>query len=265
MFERFLACHAPEWRRCFRSLVDDGHPCNSRRTVRCCGNQVGGILRIRGDSVHSLRVVGIARDTKLFGLRGDRVPAIYVPVTQSGQWPFLGLVARMPDGSEALTRQVVTAVEGAAPGVRIRKVTTMRNEIGDSMFTDRLAASIAGLFGSLALLLAAIGIYGVIAFNVARRTNEIGVRIALGAQRHEILGLVVGSAMKLVLVAVVVGGPLAFVAGRAMRAQLYGVSAYDPILLLLALATLVSVALAATLIPARRASRIDPIVALRAD
>ena len=141
----------------------------------------------------------------------------------------------------------------------------MRTEVADSMFSERLVASIATLFGSLALLLAAIGIYGVIAFNVARRTNEIGVRMALGARRVSILGLVLGSSLRLVLVAVIIGAPLAFGVGRVLQSQLYGVRSHDPGLLLVALALLVAVALLAAAIPARRATRIDPLVALRAD
>jgi ABC-type antimicrobial peptide transport system permease subunit len=171
----------------------------------------------------------------------------------------------MPDGAESLTRRVTQEVEAAAPGVRIRKVSTMRSEVRESMFTERLTASIAMLFGGLALVLAAIGIYGVVAFNVARRTNEIGVRMALGARRGDILGLVLRSALSLVGAAVLIGGPLAFMAGQALRAQLFGVSAHDPVLLLAALGTLVAVALLATSVPARRATRIDPLVALRAD
>ena len=156
-------------------------------------------------------------------------------------------------------------MEAASPGVRIRKVSTMRSEVHESMFAERLTASIAMLFGGLALVLAAIGVYGVVAFAVARRTNEIGVRMALGARHGDILRLVLGSSLALVGAAVVIGGPLAVIVGQALRAQLYGVSAHDPVLLLLALGLLVAVALLATAVPARRATRIDPLVALRAD
>jgi predicted permease len=228
-------------------------------------NPIGATIRIRTDSVRSLRVVGVARDTKMFGLRNERVAVVYAPVTQTGPWPFLGLAVRMPDGLESLTRRITQEVEAASPGVWIRRVSTMRSEVHESMFTERLTASIAMLFGGLALVLAAIGIYGVVAFNVARRTNEIGLRVALGARRADILGLVLRSSLSLVAAAVVIGGPLAFVAGQALRSQLYGVSANDPGLLLLALGILVTAALLATAVPARRATRIDPLVALRAD
>ena len=164
-----------------------------------------------------------------------------------------------------MTRRITLEIVAASPGVRILKVCSMRAEVRDSMFTERLTASIAMLFGGLALVLAAIGIYGVVAFNVARRTNEIGVRMALGARRGDILRLVLRSALSLIGAAVLIGGPLAFLAGRALRAQLFGVSAHDPVLLLTALGTLVAVALLATSVPARRATRIDPLVALRAD
>ena len=226
---------------------------------------IGESIRISSDSTYTFRVIGIARDTKLWGLRSQRIPMVYASTLQTGSWPFLGLAVRIPDGAEVLTRRVLTAVDDAAPGVRIRKVSTMRGDVSDSMFTDRLAASIATLFGALALLLAAIGIYGVIAFNVARRTNEIGVRMALGATRADILALVLRNALTLVVLAVALGAPLAFAAGRAMRSQLFGVSAHDPVLLLVTLGVLVAMALVATSIPARRATRIDPLVALRSD
>jgi putative ABC transport system permease protein len=229
------------------------------------GAAVGATIRMRSDTTQTFRVVGVARDTRMYGLRGERVPVIYAPVTQTGYWPFLGLTVRMPDGSESLTRRVIAEIELAAPGVRIRRVTTMRAEVRESMFTERVTASIASLFGALALVLAAIGIYGVVAFAVARRTNELGVRIALGAQRADILALVLRSSLGLVAAGVVIGAPLAFVAGRTLRAQLFGVSAHDPMLLLGALGVLVAVALVATAAPARRAARIDPLVALRSD
>ena len=140
----------------------------------------------------------------------------------------------------------------------------MRTEVRESMFAERLAASIAMLFGGLALVLAAIGVYGVVTFAVARRTNEIGVRMALGARRGDILRLVLRSSLTLVVAAIAIGGPLAVIAGQSLRPQLYGVSAHDPALLLVALGLLVAVALLAASVPARRATRIYPLVALRA-
>ena len=228
-------------------------------------NPIGSTIRICTDNLCPVRVVGVAKDTKMFGLRGRRVAVVYVPVTQSGPWPFLGLAVRMPDGAESLTRRVTQEIEAASPGVRIRKVSSMRTEVRESMFAERLAASIAMLFGGLALVLAAIGVYGVVAFAVARRTNEIGVRMALGARRGDILRLVLRSSLSLVVAAIAIGGPLAVIAGQSLRAQLYGVSAHDPVLLLIALGLLVAVALLATSVPARRATRIDPALALRSD
>ena len=201
----------------------------------------------------------------MFGLRDAPDLVVYRPVTQSGAWPFLGLAVRVPDGSEALIRRITDAVGAAAPGVRIRRVSTMRAEVRESMFVERMTASVATLFGSLALLLAAIGIYGVVAFTIARRTNEIGIRMALGAQSADVLRLVLRTVLGLVAVAVALGGPLTYVAGQALESQLYGVRAHDPVLLLCALGVLVLVALMATAVPASRAIRIDPLAALRAD
>src|SRR5262249_14960939 len=101
---------------------------------------IGATLRIHGDTTTTRRVIGVSRDRRMFGLRGERVPVIYAPVSQTGPWPFLGLAVRMPDGSEALTRRVTDAIDAAWPGIRIRRISAMRTDVHESMFTERMAA-----------------------------------------------------------------------------------------------------------------------------
>jgi putative ABC transport system permease protein len=132
-----------------------------------------------------------------------------------------------------------------------------------SLFTSRMGAYMLSAFGALALLLSSIGLYGLLAFAVSRRTREIGVRMALGAGRTQVVTMVVRTAMRLVGIGLLVGAVASLGAGRLLRSQLLGVSPYDPATLLAVAALLAGVALAATLLPARRAARVDPIVALR--
>jgi ABC-type antimicrobial peptide transport system permease subunit len=135
----------------------------------------------------------------------------------------------------------------------------------DSISQERLVARLATGFGVLALLLASIGLYGVLTYAVTRRTNEIGLRVALGAQQQDVVRMVLKDALKLVLVGALVGTPLALAATRLLRNQLHDVEPTDPLALGVALLVLTASAVAAALLPARRAARLDPLTALRAE
>jgi ABC-type antimicrobial peptide transport system permease subunit len=141
----------------------------------------------------------------------------------------------------------------------------MQQQVAVSFDQERAVAGLASLFGIVALVLAAVGLYGVTAYNVAQRTNEIGIRMALGADRSKVLGLVLRSAFKRVVIGLVIGLPLAVGAGRLIAAQLYGVQAWDPLALSVAAGSLALCALVAALIPARRAATISPMSALRTE
>jgi ABC-type antimicrobial peptide transport system permease subunit len=134
-----------------------------------------------------------------------------------------------------------------------------------SIREQRLLARLATGFGALALLLAAIGLYGVMTYAIARRTGEIGLRVALGAQRSDVIGMVLRDALRLVLLGVVVGVPLALAATRLLQSQLHDVDSSDPLIIALCLAVLALTALLAALLPALRAARVAPLVALRQD
>ena len=157
------------------------------------------------------------------------------------------------------------ALSEVDPNLTITSVRSMQQQVELSFGQDRAVASLAGLFGIVALLLAAIGLYGVTAYTVAQRTNEIGIRMALGADQSNVLGLVLRSAFKRVVAGLILGLPLAVGAGRLIAAQLYGVASWDPLALAVAAGSLTTCAFFAALIPARRAASISPMSALRTE
>jgi putative ABC transport system permease protein len=147
--------------------------------------------------------------------------------------------------------------------VPVFSVQTMTERIGGQLAADRMIAVLLSIFGGGALLLAAIGVYGVMGYSVAQRTHEIGIRIALGAERRDILKLIVGQGVVLVLIGAGLGLALAFAATRVVKSLLFGVSATDPLTFVLVVVVLIAVALLASYLPALRATKIDPLVALR--
>ena len=144
-------------------------------------------------------------------------------------------------------------------------VHTLDEQVGSSFNSERLIASLSSLYGALALILASVGLYGVAAYTVSRRTNEIGIRMALGANRPRVIAMVVQQAISPIGLGLLIGMPLVVAGGRAIASQLFGLTAFDPIVIGTAITTLAIASVAATMIPARRASAIDPIRALRAE
>jgi ABC-type antimicrobial peptide transport system permease subunit len=155
-------------------------------------------------------------------------------------------------------------IRGMNPDVPV-KVSTMEEALGIAVSTPRFRTVLLGLFAALALLLAMAGVYGIVSFTVSQRTSEMGLRMALGAQRGEIVRLTLASGMKLTAIGVVVGWVAAFAAARVIETMLFEVSARDPIVFLVAPAMLLTVASLASMAPALRASRVDPSVALRVE
>jgi ABC-type antimicrobial peptide transport system permease subunit len=162
-----------------------------------------------------------------------------------------------------LVPSVRHAVAEVDRSLALSEVRTQDQQIDEALVQERLIARLASFFGTLALALAAIGLYGTMAYTVGRRTNEIGVRVALGASRKQILKMVLREASALVLIGMLLGLPLALAAGRLVASQLYGLKASDPLTLSAAIGLLVAVAGLAAYLPARRASKVDPMVALR--
>jgi ABC-type antimicrobial peptide transport system permease subunit len=179
---------------------------------------------------------------------------------------FIGgimLVTSTPSGTlEPLLHKVLAEID---PNLTIIGVKTMQQQIDSSFDQERAVASLAGLFGTVALLLAAVGMYGVTAYAVAQRTNEIGIRMALGADRVKVVRLVLRGAFNRVLIGLVSGLPLAVGAGRLISSELYGVSSWDPLALSVASGGLAICAFFAAVIPATRAASISPMNALRTE
>jgi ABC-type antimicrobial peptide transport system permease subunit len=212
-------------------------------------------------------IVGIVEDAKYQDTRGPAYATSFLPLLQTppGEsvegWVSaieLHVVGR-PQNIEPAVRQSLAGID---PNLTVLKVVTFGEQVARNFNQDRLIARLAELFGLLALVLACIGLYGVTAYAVVRRTNEIGIRMAMGAERTSILAWVMRSALRQVALGMVIGIPVAMAGGRVLADQLYGVKSYDPGMLGLAAAVFIVCALVAAAIPARRASGVDPLVAL---
>jgi predicted permease len=228
-------------------------------------NPVGGRI-CQGEKLDAARtyeVVGVVKDAHYFGLREALEPMVYMPVwraeTGFGRTLCLRTSLEAPALVDAVRRQV-TALD---PGVPVLTTRTIEQQIDQNILVERLIATLASFFGSLALLLAGVGLYGVISYGVTRRTREIGIRMALGAQRAGVLWLIVRDAVVLVAAGAAVGLPAALALTRLVQTFLFGVSPQDPWSLAGGAAVLAAVAALASVLPARRAARVDPVVALR--
>jgi len=232
------------------------------------------------ENVSTYRIVGIVRDAKFAGFALDQParPMFYVPLTQTVTYgnPLMQrlelnshfargllLVTNTPTG--LLEPQVKRALAEADPNLTVTTVRTLQEQLDRSFDQPRAVASLAGLFGIVALVLAAIGLYGVTAYKVAQRTNEIGLRMALGADRKSVIQMVLQGALRRVALGLGLGLPLAVGAGKLLAAQLYGVPFWDPLALGVAAVALALCACCAAIIPAARAASISPMSALRAE
>ena len=210
-------------------------------------------------------IAGILRDAKYNDLRKPAEPMMWVPLAQAS-FKISSVSLRIQAGAEAAaTREARVALTATSPHLMVQKVTTLRAQVDQNTGRERLLLNLASSFGGMALLLAAVGLYGTLAYAVARRTQEIGVRLALGAQRGSVLRLMLYDSLVLALAGMLFGVPLSLAAGYLLRGFLFGVTPYDIATLTGAAAVLGIVALAAAFVPARRASRLDPILALKYD
>ena len=232
------------------------------------------------ENANSYRIVGVVRDAKFagWGLYRPARPMFYVPLMQSVKYANvmmqkLDVVSHFVEGillvtdvqPGALEPQVKATLAGIDPNLTITSIRTLEQQVAITFDQERAVASLAGLFGVVALILAAIGLYGVTAYTVTQRTNEFGIRMALGADRGRVVLHVLGGAFRRVLIGLILGMPLAVGAGRLIVAKLYGVSYWDPLALGIAAAALGCCSLVAAIIPAGRAASISPVEALRAE
>jgi predicted permease len=209
-----------------------------------------------------LAVVGVAQNAKYRLLRYAPEPAIYLPLYQD-YYDQITVHLRVSGSPEAFASPVERAIHEISPDLPLYNVTTLRSSMQLGSIFERLAATLVGSFGFLALFLGAIGIYGVIAYATRQRTHEIGIRMALGAKKSDVLRMVIGQGLKLALIGVAIGVMGAFILTRFLANLLYGVKPTDPLTFVAVSLILIAVALLACYIPARRASKVDPLVALR--
>jgi hypothetical protein len=216
-----------------------------------------------------LNIIGVVRDSRVPGLRGVTPPTVYQGFLQAttgfGQMVLHVRAAR--DSAEIIgpVRDLVQSIERDVPMDTVR---TLADDVDVVLVRERLVATLSSVFGLVALALICIGLYGLMAFTVSRRTSEIGVRMA-GATRSHVRWLVARQALRIILVGLAIGIPAAWIGGRLASRQLssllYDVTSTDPLTTVVAVAVLVTVAMGAGLLPARRAARIDPVIALRSE
>ena len=208
-------------------------------------------------------IVGLVKDTRAGSLREDQRRFVYLPYTQEtdvGGMMFYTRTSIAPEALAPRLRAIVREVDASLP---LTSLKTMRVQIGESLFVERLVAALSAAFGLLATLLAAIGLYGVMSYAVAQRTREIGIRVALGADRRTVLMMVLREVAVLSLLGVAIGLPSGYGLGRLVEAQLFGLTARDPFTFAAATGTLLATAFLAGYLPALRATRVQPMEALR--
>ena len=226
---------------------------------------IGQQVALGSSKYPTATIVGVVADVKRLSLREQPGPEMYVPYTQK-VYPSLltmNVVVRSRAEPDALTGTIRRAIASVDPELPIAKVETLSEVVNDSLAQPRFSLLLMAAFGGLALLLAGVGLYGVISYSVAQRTQEIGIRMALGASRRNVFAVVVGQGGRMAGLGIVVGLAAALVATRTMASFLYGVKPTDLLTLVAVCLLLAAVALLACYLPARRATKVDPMVALR--
>jgi putative ABC transport system permease protein len=224
---------------------------------------MGRCLRIGADTAPCSEVVGIAENMKFGDLGDDESMQMYVPATQSRTTG--AILVRTAGDPRAIAEPLRRAVQQLLPGLGYASVRPLTSVLDPVVRQWRLGATMFSIFGALALLLAAVGLYGVIAYDVAQRMREMGVRVALGAQAADIRRLVLWQGVRVTALGVTLGVIVAFVTVRYVEKLLFDTPAHDPLAFGAAVGTILVVAVLASLIPARRATRVDPVVALRTE
>ncbi|MGB7764080.1 MAG: FtsX-like permease family protein, partial [Candidatus Acidiferrales bacterium] len=219
-------------------------------------------LIIHGLADYHARIIGVVGDVKDKTMADAPTPMMYLPYTQE-RWWVMSFVLRTNGNPSSLAGALQTQIHQIDASLPVEDVRPMTSFISESEGDARFRSTLLGLFGVLALVLATVGIYSVLAYVVAQRTHEIGIRMALGAQQRDVLRLVVGQGMRAVLIGVAIGIAAALALSRLLAQLLYGVGDKDPVTFAAVTVLLTLVALAACYIPARRAMRVDPMVALR--
>ncbi len=218
-----------------------------------------------GKRINDREVVGVVRDAKLRTLTDAPIPHFDLPALQDTYGSFARLVVRAKGKPEALIPAVRSQLRALNSNVALNGVTTLSQELNNSIAATRMATALTGLYGLMALLLAAIGLYGVMTYVVSRRTREIGVRMAIGAQGRDVLRMVIGHGMSLALIGIGLGVAASLGLTRLIQSLLFQVNATDPLTFVVITGSLIVVAALACYLPARRATKVDPMVALKCE
>ena len=226
-------------------------------------NPLGQRISINGETGPFLEIVGVARDSKYRSLEESPTALVYQPLLQAGYQSALNMVVRTNDDPQSMLATVRNQVRQLDSKLPLVDVQTMAQQVNLALLPARAAAWFLGLFGILALVLAAVGLYGVVAYSVSQRTHEIGIRMTLGARPVDVLFMILREGMTLVLIAIVIGLSLAFAATRLLSGFIYGISSTDPLTFGGVAFLLALVALVASYLPARHATTVEPDVALR--
>jgi ABC-type antimicrobial peptide transport system permease subunit len=224
------------------------------------GGQPGG--ESERSEWQNIEVVGVVKDAKYMDLDEKQMPAAFYPHSQHPRFPD-SFIARYDGDPKAFVHAIAAAVSDIDPNLPVGDFGTLAQEVDDSVLNRRLVAQLCSFFATLAVLLACIGIYGLMSYGVTRRTNEFGVRLALGADRRRVVWLVLRETLELVVMGLAVGLGIAPLLGRLVRSFLFGLSPYDATSIVSAITGMTIAALVAAYLPARRAAKVDPMVALR--
>ena len=232
------------------------------RQIAPAGDAIGKRIKHGFKKKQVAEVVGIVGDVKFAGLDKETKPEMYAPFTQ-GPWPFLRLVVRAKSDPLNLAASIRAEAQSIDKDQPVDKISTMRSMVNSSIAPRRFYMQLLGSFAVMAFILASIGIYGLVSYSVAQRTREIGIRMALGAGRNDVLRLVLTEGFKLTIIGLVLGLVGAFAATKVLRSLLFEVKPADPFTFIAVSVSLLVIALLACYIPARRATKVDPLVALR--
>jgi putative ABC transport system permease protein len=226
---------------------------------KALGHYLGKPLKL------DMQIVGVVADSKHRGVRAGAIPTVYKAVAQDSNATGLQFYVRTTQNPELAENTIRTALHGLDSKLVIDSMMTMEEQIDNNVSNERMMAMLATSFASIALLMTGVGLYGVLAYATVQRTKEIGIRMAVGAQRFAVVRLVLTDMTKVALAGIAVAIPLAVLLARWMRSQLFGVQPFDPMTMVGCIVLTVAMVLVAAALPARRAASTDPVKALRTE